>query len=383
MFNIITSFLLATCLIGGISAAPASLVEPATTPSYTDVELQATNFPALTNDNLLPPVEQLALGTLPNGPLPPPGGISADGITNLQLIELNEFFEASFFTSLLSNITKNVPGYEINDEKERNEIINALVAIIAAKELHGIFADKALLSQSQPTIRGCHFKFPTTTFDGAIALAATFTDVVLGTLQDVIEIFAINNDDSLTRGVASVVGQEGQQDGFFRLLEKKGKVPSELPFLTTSTRDFAFSFLEQSVVVSCPNNNDDVLKQKLKIFGVLNLLTTNIEPKDQTLQFSFDLKSLDATYGNSYRSAYDWSEVSLVYINQQNTPIVEKVQNVQVDGIQVTFEAFFPYTENLLNGLTIAAVTRCGGPFADASAVAEETLFAPAFIEIN
>jgi hypothetical protein len=220
--------------------------------------------------------------------------------------------------------------------------------------------------------------------------------VVLGTLQDVIQIFAINNDNALTRGVASVVGQEGQQDGFYRLLQNKNKVPSELPFLTTSTRDFAFSSLEQGVLVSCPN--DSVLKNKLKIFGVLNLLTATIPAQDQTLHFSFDIASLGksnivsnsqgsgstwSAYGNSYGASYDWSQVSLVYINQQNTPVVESLQNVKVSGTTVTFDATFPYSQFLMNGLTIAAVTKSHGPFADAGSVANATLFAPAFIEIN
>jgi hypothetical protein len=52
--------------------------------------------------------------------------------------------------------------------------------------------------------------FPITSFDNTIVLAATFTDVVLGTLQDIIEIFVDNNDNVNTRGIASVIGQEGE-----------------------------------------------------------------------------------------------------------------------------------------------------------------------------
>ena len=92
-------------------------------------------------------------------------------------------------------------------------------------------------------------------FNSSIKLAATFTSLVLGTLQDVIEIFAERGDVPLTVGVASVVGQEGEQEGWYRLLQ--GKVPSELPFLTTSTREFAFNALNQNFIVpgSCPNIN--------------------------------------------------------------------------------------------------------------------------------
>jgi hypothetical protein len=261
--------------------------------------------------------------------------------------------------------------------------------------VHGIFADKALQSQKTPTIQPCQYSFPTTTFADAIGLATTFTELVLGTLQDVIEIFAINGDHALTRGVASVVGQEGQQDGFYRLLQNKNKVPSELPFLTTSTRDFAFSALEQLFLKSCPN--DSVLKAKLKVYAPLSIVTTNIQPQDQNIQFSFDVATLAKSnigsagsapnsytaYGTNWSPSYDWSSVSLVYINQQNTPVVEKPQNVKVSGSVVTFDAYFPYTMNLMNGLTLAAVTKTAGPFASAGAVANETLFAPGLIIIN
>jgi len=245
--------------------------------------------------------------------------------------------------------------------------------------------------------------FPTTKFDDAIALAATFTDVTLGTLQDVIEIFADNNDNANTRGIAAVVGQEGEQEGFFRLLQNKGLIPNELPFLTRSTRDFAFSALQGFVNGDCAG--DDTLKADgLKIFGVLNLLTTNIQPVDQLLTFSFDINSLKNSanldfgklfsgstsqygswaQGGSPSGNVDWtnSNLYLQYINQQNIPIPEQLQNVKVAGSVVTFQANFPFVENLLNGLTIGAVT-VGSNFTSAQAVADATLFAPALIEVN
>jgi hypothetical protein len=177
------------------------------------------------------------------------------------------------------------------------------------------------------------------------------------------------------------------------LLQNKNKTPTELPFLSTSTRDFAFSALEQNVLVSCPN--DSVLKAKLKLFGVLNLLTKTVEAQDQKLQFSFDLNSLSnsniiaanskwTAYGETYSPSYDWSnKVSVVYLNQQNVPVVEKLENVQISGTTITFNAEFPFTANLMNGLTIAAVVKGSGPFDSPAAVANATLFAPALIEIN
>ena len=256
-----------------------------------------------------------------------------------------------------------------------------MLTIMKQEELHAILASKVLQSQNQQPILPCQYKFPTTTFEGAIELAATFTDVVLGTLQDVVEIFAINGNHALSRSVSSVIGQEGEQNGFYRILQEK--IPSELPFLTTSIRDFAFTALQGFVVPgSCPN----VDQIKLNIFGSLSLLTNKVLPQDQNLQFSIDLDSLKNAKLNSTVSIgpdYDWTKISLVYISGQNTPIVEPLQNPQVAGNIVTFEVAFPYTANFLNGLTIAAVTLGSGPFASAQAVADATVFAPAFIEVN
>jgi hypothetical protein len=146
--------------------------------------------------------------------------------------------------------------------------------------------------------------------------------------------------------------------------------------------------------VSCPN--DSILKKKLKLFGVLNLLTSDIQAKSQTLHFSIDIKGLTGSsssssssggaYGrrseNAY-SSYDYSQLNLVYISQQNTPIVEKLQNVKISGTVLSFDAYFPFDDNLLNGLTLAAVTQGGSSFSDANAVANKTLFGPALIEVN
>jgi hypothetical protein len=81
-------------------------------------------------------------------------------------------------------------------------------------------------------------------------------------------------------------------------------------------------------------------------------------------------------------SKFDWSVLTLQYINQQNKPITEKLQNVKVQGSKVTFNAQFPFVKNLMNGLTLGAVT-IGSGFDTAVQVANATLFAPALIEVN
>lgn len=118
---------------------------------------------------------------------------------------------------------------------------------------------------------------------------------------------------------------------------------------------------------SCPNAN--IIE--VPIFGALIVENPKIAPRTQNLEFSFT------------NNGTDTSSISLVYVNQQNLPVVEKPKKIRQHGDQVTFEALFPFDENLMNGLTIAVVTNSAGPFATADDVAQATLFGPGLIEIN
>jgi hypothetical protein len=362
-----------SCLSTIVSAAPFSFP-------------LSNGFPKITNpSSQLTAIEDQAHGTLPNGP--PPPSITADTETTLEFIAFNELFEVAFFTELLSNITNNVPGYQIPDSNERNTVITAITAVQAQEELHALNANGALTHFGVSPIQPCEYNFPVSDFTSAIALASTFTDVVLGTLQDVASLLATDGDDGLIRGIVSVVGQEGEQNGFYRNI--LGKIPSALPFLTTSTREFAFSAINQNFVVpgSCPN----IGEINLPIFQTLTVDTQNIQPTSQTLQFSVAINSTHGGPPSGSRGGWKrgapgssyYSSLSVVYINQQNLPVVEPITNVSIQGGVVTFDAEFPFDQFLMNGLTIAAVTNSAGPFASADAVAKATIFGPGLIEIN
>ena len=203
-------------------------------------------------------------------------------------------------------------------------------------------------------------------FDSAVLLASTFTDVVLGTLQDVTERFALGRDFDLAREIASVIGQEGEQQGWFRIMQ--GKIPSELPFLTTSDLNFAFTAIQEFTVPgTCPNINEI----PLRTFEKLTILTP---PTARSQNITF-----------SYRDPTNETEhlLWLTYINQLNLPIVEPLTILSRNGSLVTSQALFPYDDHEMNGLTIAAVTLSDGPFSDANSVAKWTLAGPGLIIVN
>jgi len=316
-------------------------------------------------------IQLQAHGTLPNGAAPPKP--AEDDLLSLRFIAFNELWEVAFFTELLANITNNVPGYtDFKDQEERQAIINAITAVQAQEELHALNANFALQAFDTP-IQPCTYVAPVDNFRDAIKLAQTFTDVVLGTLPDVQTHFGQNGDNGLIRGVGSVIGQEGEQNGFYRNLLRK--IPSANPFLTASTREIAFNALNQNFIVpgSCPNINTINLG---KPFGVLTLETSadQITAKDTTLEFS--IPEGDWSHYSSNPGA-----LSLVYINQQNVPITQAITVTGHQDGKVHFTANFPFQENLLFGLTIAVLAQ-GNSFADVVAVTNATVFGPALIEV-
>jgi hypothetical protein len=368
------SALVSACVLGFsclsvVSAAPFSFDNnpvgngfptiSAKSPEQTNIEIQAHG----------------SLSDAPPTATPP----HADSLTSLQLIAFNELFEVAFFTELISNITSNVDGYVIYHQGARDFILKSLLAVQAQEELHLLNANNALQHFTGTVVQPCQYNFPVDTFEDAIALSSTFTDVVLGTLQNVQTHFGAAGDIGLIQGVASVIGQEGEQNGFYRQLQDK--TPSALPFLTTSSRSFAFTALQGFTVPgSCPTLGEI----NLQTFLPLTVVTPSVAPTAQVLSFSAILPTTPIPA--EWKS--DYSGLSMTYINQQSLPVNVPIQDVQVTAGVLTFNAEFPFDNNsegavFGNGLTIAAVTNSTGPFTSADSVAASTVFAPGLIEIN
>ncbi|RWA09264.1 hypothetical protein EKO27_g5838 [Xylaria grammica] len=322
------------------------------------------------NPQQLLSIEQQADGLLSN--LPPPPTLSQAGITNFQLIAFNENLEVSFFQEIISNITNHVPGFEVESSTySEAALLEVLKTVKAQEELHAITAITTLQNFKAPLVPlPCTYDFPSTTLEEAITLAETLTAVVLGTLQDAEQSFAQNGDDGPVRAVSSVIGQEGEQNGFYRVL--LNRKPSEKPFLTTNVAAFAFSALQQ-FVVSCPF---DVAQIPLPIFPGLSVLTAP-EARDMYLSFSADLSGNPQVHEGS-----DFAGLFVTYLVGQQLPISEPIINPKFDGGVLTFDALFPFTENIMSGLSIAALTNASN-FANADALVANTLAAPGLIQVN
>ncbi|TVY42810.1 hypothetical protein LSUB1_G002213 [Lachnellula subtilissima] len=361
---------LASVTLTGLSCLSALALAVPTNFSFAD-DPTGEGFPS-PNAQQLMAIEAQAQGSLPNGPSP--SSVKNNTVTSLQLIAFNEIFETAFFTSLIQNITNNVTGYAIANSTLKNGYLEALVAIRAQEELHTLFANNSLTALGAKPVQTCKFMFPVTTLPDAIALASKFTDIVLGTLPAIQQLLAMSNDSALIPGIGSVIGQEGEQNGAYRIFQNK--IPSALPFLTAGTREFAFSALNQNFIVPGSCAVDYI---NLPIFKPLTVVTNPIAAKNQTLSFEVPMANGSTT---SNASSY-----SLAYVNQQNIPVIEPLRNVTANQTtkMMQFNAAFPYNGTTFgNGFTYALVVNGSTTgLTSAADVAAITVYGPGLIEIN
>lgn len=192
------------------------------------------------------------------------------------------------------------------------------------------------------------------------------TDLVIGTLEDAIRRFAIGGDVALAHVIAAVIGEEGEQLGWYRM--QQGKVPGEVPFLTASTLSFAFTGDQLFTVPGTCPNKDEI---PVMTFDPLTILTPP-GPHTQIITVSFPIDSDIKTDGH----------LSMTYINQQNIPVTVPLEIGSVSDDMVVADALFPYYEHFLNGFTLAAITR-GDGFPNAVAVAHATVAGPGLIVVK
>ncbi|CAH0059568.1 unnamed protein product [Clonostachys solani] len=317
-------------------------------------------------------ISQRAKGRLPDGATPT--SLPPNTITALQLIAFNELFETAFFTSLINNITSGADGYQ----DAPSGALAILTAVQAQEELHALGAISILQTAGAFAPSPCQYQFPVAKLGDAVALAETFTAVVLGALQNANVIFGQDGLSDFVRLVSSVIGQEGEQNGFYRLL--LNRIPSEKPFLTTVPPPFAFSALQLFVVPgSCPFPLSNI---NLPIFPTL---ATNggpvalIQPNDQTLSFQADLSTSEAA--KQYIGG-DGSGLYMTYTTGQQQPFSVSITNVQWQGSVISFSATFPFSSNQMNGFSHGALTTTNNP-SSLDALVQCTLAAPAVIQVN
>ncbi|KAH6880364.1 hypothetical protein B0T10DRAFT_463924 [Thelonectria olida] len=323
-------------------------------------------------------ISRRADGTLSNAPPPPKLGDSSK--TAFQALAFGEEFEKAYFQSLLQNVTHSVPGFERHSKFTKRELIKVLETVVAQEELHAINALNVLKHFNATAPMPCKYHFPMTNIQDAFALAESFTMLVVGTLQDVSQTLAQNGDNGVVRAIASVIGQEGEQGGFYRTL--LGRVPSEKPFLTTSVGAFAYSYIYNTFVVpgSCPFDLSEI---NLPIFAKLDVkdgsMGLDVKPKDQQLTFTADLSAVRAADSFMGRNG---DGLFLTYFSGQLLPISEPITNVKWNRGRITFDAFFPFTDNIMQGLSVAALTTSNN-FSSPVMVPNATIAAPAVIQVN
>ena len=233
--------------------------------------------------------------------------------------------------------------------------------------MHALAANGVLANAGNVTIQPCQYDFPVDNFADAIALAETFTEVVLGVLPVVQGIFAADGGEELglLDVVGSIIAQEGEQTGFYRSLQKK--VASSAPLITGGAPQFAYTALLQLIVPgSCPNIN---------VIGLTPFpgLTVETTPKAE-----------NSTQLFSVNGAISASNSTMVYISGQNLPVSVPISDVNTQGGKTYFFAPFPYDVGFSRGLTLGAlVSGANAVFKSPAEVAAATQYGPALIEVD
>jgi hypothetical protein len=221
----------------------------------------------------------------------------------------------------------------------------------------------------------CQYTFPVNNLMDAIFLAETFTALVLGTLQSANVIFSSEGAPAFVRIVSSVIGQEGEQNGAYRLFLRE--IPSESGFLTNVPPAFAWSALQLFVVPgSCPF---DLAQIALPIFPGLNVNGGPIAvltPNDQTVTFSADL------HGCKEAETQQTDGLFVTFVTGQQLPLSVEAKNVKWDGTVVTLEADFPFSALEAQGFSHASLTTSGN-FSDVASIPDATLAAPGVIQVK
>lgn len=217
-----------------------------------------------------------------------------------------------------------------------------------------------------PTISPCRYTFPVTNFLDAVALAETFTEVVLGVLPVAQSIFVSDggDEDGLVPIIGSIIGQEGEQVGYYRALQNK--VASSAPLLTGAAPQFAFTAISQFIVPGSCN----LTQIGINAFPALTVETTP--------------KAMNSTQLFSIEGTVSAANASIAYISGQNLPVVVPISNVNTEGGKSYFFAPFPFDEGFARGLTIGALVHGASPMLNSTAaVAAATMNGPALIEVE
>jgi len=229
-----------------------------------------------------------------------------------------------------------------------------------------------LAGANKTTIQPCRYNFPVSDYASAIALANTFTDVVLSVLPTAQTAFAADGleEIGLVQLIGSIIAQEGEQNGWYRT--QQGKIASAAPFLTTSGAAFAFTALQSFIQPgSCPNIG--VISDAVPTLSPpLYVVTSPAVAENTTVEFKVSATVAPETN-------------SVVYLSGQNDPVTVSMGPViSIDGFSY-FNASFPFTSpsQFSKGLTIAVVVNgTGEQFANANDVVAATVSGPVLIEL-
>ncbi|UKZ53404.1 hypothetical protein TrVGV298_007196 [Trichoderma virens] len=261
-----------------------------------------------------------------------PSKLSPKGISQFQLIVMNEFFESSIFSSLLYNVTNSATGYEYEN---LDELATILQTILAQEELHAINAIKYLnittpSSHLHTSMNSDlqHSSTPSASRSRRWAREGNIDQVLI---------------------VAAMITNDAEQAGYLRhILEKK---PSGQPFTTTFVAPFLLSVLNTfTIPSSCSFYYPALTSTTFSPFNIVGI--GMIKRKGQTLTFETYLNGIAGA--TQYFNKTDGCGLYVTYVTLQLKPISMPANNFAVEQICRYNGCTFPI-QRVFDGWTIVS----------------------------
>ena len=357
-----------------LAVAPAIFASPyLSTPStlalrnHPGVLLFQDGFPNAT-DAQTEAIEINAHGVLPQGS--PGATISPEGITAFQIFQFASTVSAAFYDQLLTNVTSSTSNFDLPSGVDNATFIRFLEQAKAVEELHALSSIHALGHFNASALPVCSsYDFPITSFDAALRFGIVLQSNLIGAIGDLAVTWAGDQAYGLVSIISGASAVIGQQLGFLR--STLGLSPIQSPFSTPSTAAFTYSYLLSSVdTATCPKITSLPL-QRYPSLEIVNASSVNIQTT--SIHIKLDKAPWDAS-----------SNYSVVYLNEASSPVAEPAKYISEDDVSVLVEAAFPYTESLLDGVTLVLVTNATlGKYAPVQNATSNAIWAPGFVLVN
>ncbi|KAH7321154.1 hypothetical protein B0I35DRAFT_450627 [Stachybotrys elegans] len=332
------------------------------------------------NEDQLRTIQLDAEGRLPDRPYPT--SLSSDVVALYQVYTFLEQATSGFFAQMWNNVTNNDPGYEIFVAEDRNVILEVIDTAIAQEQVRALRGMSILSAAGAYVPEPCVYGTNAATYIDAVDTSQTLLTLATGFQQNLAKVLAREEQYELLQQEMSIAGPIGEESGFFRA--NLFRLPNEGPFTTYVPAVFMWSYIRAFGLLGGGHCDWDLNTIAMPVVADLRpggRRRLFVPAEDQDLLFQVDWNQVTAPGAGAYVGG-DGSGLYLTWIVGQLEPFSVSVNNVTWNGRLMTFFASFPFTENVMSGTSIAALTTTN-TFDSVEDIVDSALAGPGIVQCD